>query len=258
MKIGILYICTGDYIIFWRNFYLSMEQYFLKGHEVHYFVFTDAQEVFGEDTNSRIHKIYQEHLWWPNSTLMRFHIFLRQQDNLRKMDYLFFFNANLEVFGVIWDEFLPMQEWLLFCQHPGFYNKSVKDFTYERRGVSEAYIPSGMGKIYVAGGLNGWKTNIFLEMCENIKQKIDLDNTKGIIALWHDESHINRYVANLGDNAYKILDPWYLFPEWWNLPFSEKIRVRNKSQYLNLNKIKWYSVNNFVSILHKYFNNLFK
>ncbi|MDR3168433.1 MAG: hypothetical protein LBU27_01345 [Candidatus Peribacteria bacterium] len=97
MKIGILYICTGKYDIFRKDFYLSCEKYLLKNHEIHYFVRTDAKVIFDEYQNHRIHKFYQENLGRPNNTLKRFHIFLSQESELQEMDYLFFMNANLEI-----------------------------------------------------------------------------------------------------------------------------------------------------------------
>jgi hypothetical protein len=95
MKIGILYICTGKYSIFWKDFYLSVEKNFIEKEEKHYFVFTDSKEIDFEKKNSKIDKIYQENLGWPGNTLMRFHIFLNTKKELMNMDYLFFFNANL-------------------------------------------------------------------------------------------------------------------------------------------------------------------
>lgn len=52
--------------------------------------------------------IYQEPYPWPYSTLKRFSIFLTQETVLSKMDYLFFFNANLTCTQTITEEeFLP-------------------------------------------------------------------------------------------------------------------------------------------------------
>ena len=93
-KIGMLYICTGKYTVFWPEFYRSFEEKFLPGCEKEYFVFTDAPAIEYEDA-PRVHRIYQEAYPWPYSTLKRFSIFLTQEDALRGMDYLFFFNANL-------------------------------------------------------------------------------------------------------------------------------------------------------------------
>lgn len=45
MKIAILYICTGKYNVFFRDFYSSSEKYFLPNCEKTYFVFSDNQEA---------------------------------------------------------------------------------------------------------------------------------------------------------------------------------------------------------------------
>ena len=41
-KVAVLYICTGKYDVFWKDFYISYEKYFLPDCEKHYYVFTDA------------------------------------------------------------------------------------------------------------------------------------------------------------------------------------------------------------------------
>ena len=76
MKIGILYICTGKYTIFWKDFYLSCEKHFIPEEEKHYYVFTDSKEIDFETENSNIHRIYQENLGWPGNTLRRYEMFL--------------------------------------------------------------------------------------------------------------------------------------------------------------------------------------
>ena len=78
-KIGMLYICTGKYTVFWPEFYRSFEEKFLPGCEKEYFVFTDAPAIEYEDA-PRVHRIYQEAYPWPYSTLKRFSIFLTQED----------------------------------------------------------------------------------------------------------------------------------------------------------------------------------
>ena len=37
MKVGILYICTGKYIVFWEEFYKSCQKYFLTLIPQHYY-----------------------------------------------------------------------------------------------------------------------------------------------------------------------------------------------------------------------------
>lgn len=47
-SIGILYICTGPYALFWKDFYESFENKFLPSYEKKYYVFTDVEEIFAE------------------------------------------------------------------------------------------------------------------------------------------------------------------------------------------------------------------
>ncbi len=227
MKIGILYICTGKYNIFWKSFYESSEKYLLRNHEIKYFVFTDAKNIDYQN-NENIVRIYQKNLGWPQNTLRRFHIFNKHKKILGCMDFLFFCNANLLFVNEVNEEILPYEEELVVFKHPGYWNKQRSRFPYETNPESLAYIPSDKGNTYVMGGLNGGKTEDFLKMSQILSTNIDKDLKKGIIAVWHDESHLNNYIV---DKKVKILDPSYGYVEDWNLPFHPKIVIRDKNQY---------------------------
>lgn len=236
-KIWILYICTWQYTTFRKDFYLSAQQYFLRDHKIHYFVFTDANEIFGQDDNDQIHIIPHTHLGRPDATLMRFHTFLWAEDQLKKMDYIFFCNANLEIKQPIWEETLPsLDEWIVVTQHPWFYNKKNNQFTYEKNKKSTAYISQSEWKYYIAWGFNWWTSSNFLEMCKLLSKNIDKDKSQWIVAVWHDESYLNKYIL---DHNYKLLDPSYLYPEWRRIPFDCKILIRDKSKYIPVDAIKW-------------------
>lgn len=79
----------------------------------------------------------------------------------------------------------------------------------------------------------------------SITKCVDIDKDAGIIALWHDESHLNRYAYENGN--YMLLSPAYFYPEGWNEPFSPRILVREKTKYINVDKIK----NHKVDLKHK-------
>ena len=66
MRIGILYICTGKYDIFWKDFYLSAERYFMQDQSfiIEYYVFTDSPQLYDEENNEHIHRIKQKNLGW--------------------------------------------------------------------------------------------------------------------------------------------------------------------------------------------------
>ena len=128
------------------------------------------------------------------------------------------------------------EEGLLFVQHPGFYNKWKFKYTYERNKKSRAYMPLLAGKYYVCGGVNGGRSENFLQMCEELNRRIDEDEKNGIIAIWHDESHINRYCYEQKNS--KILNPSYCYPEDWNIPFKPVLMVRDKSKWIDVERIK--------------------
>ena len=221
-RIAILYIATGRYIVFWEDFYKSAEKYLLKDCIKEYFVFTDSK-VFPYSQNSNVRVIEQKNLGWPDNTLMRFDMFLSQEEELKNFDYIYFFNANMKIVAPIGDEFLPDQSGLVIALHPGFYNKNPEDFSYERNPTSTAYIPYGQGKYYHPGGLSGGTSKEYIKLCKICSSNIKKDREKGIIAVWHDESHLNKYVL---DKDFKLLSCKYLYPEDWDLPeFKNDIKI---------------------------------
>ena len=235
--VGLLYICTGLYKVFWKDFYESYEKNFLPELEKHYIVFTDADELLYSDRDN-VHIFYQKKLGWPYDTMMRFDIFEKQVDFLKKYDYLFFMNANCicnkEVHA---DEFLPTDRKLLVVRHPGFYNKGPFEFPYDRNKKSKAYIPKGEGKIYVCGGVNGGVAEDYLILIKKLNRMVASDLSNKVIPLWHDESIINKYVFK-NPNEFEIKESDYCYPEGWNIPFEDKIIVRDKSKWIDVEGVK--------------------
>lgn len=223
-KVGILYICIGRYDIFWSEFFESCENNFLPTFQKEYFVFTDSNSI--EAIAEKVHLIPQEDLGWPGNTLNRFTMFLRAEEQLKKMDFLFFFNANCSFIETIDETALPGgTNDLVFVQHPGHWNKPRPEFPYEDNPLSLAAVDEAEGNIYVCGGINGGTSSAYLTMCRALVAAIETDRSNDIVAKWHDESHLNRYFLSHGGD---VLDPGYCFPEGWKLPFARKILIRDK------------------------------
>ncbi len=245
-NIAILYICTGDYWVFWKDFFLTCEKNFIKDYLIEYYVFTDCDDLHEKD-NSRVHIIHHQYLGWPDETLLRFHTFLSIEERLIKYEYLFFMNANaLIVNRIDAEEFLPVEPGILVVQHPGFYNKSNREFTYERNAESNAYIPEGEGEVYVCGGINGGKTKDCLDMFHCLKEWIDHDREKGIIPIWHDESMLNKYVYLFRN--YRLLTCSFCYPEGWKIPYTPKIVVRDKKKWIDVYSVKNQDIHWFESL----------
>ena len=61
---------------------------------------------------------------------------------------------------------------------------------------------------------------VFVDI-DPISKNIDVDYKNGIIAIWHDESHMNRYFID--NKPTTILSPSYCYGEPLNIPYEKKI-----------------------------------
>lgn len=219
MKVAMMVIATGKYIKFVAPLWESAKRFFLSNHELSMFVFTDSPEV----PHGTI-RIEHQHAPWPGPTLMRYHVFDKHKDILSKQDYLYYSDADMLFVDKVGDEVLGD---LVGTIHPGFYNKPKEQFSYERRPESTAYIPLGCGHYYFAGGFNGGTAPRFLSMASEIKSQIDTDLSKNIVAIWHDESHMNKYFT--GNQPTVRLSPSYCYPESWSMPFQKRLLALDKN-----------------------------
>lgn len=234
--VAILYIGTGEYIKLWKGFFLSFEKNFLPDTEKEYYVFTDAKEIF-EENKLKVHKMYQENLGWPNNALKRYEILLRIEDELRNYQYAFFMNANMYCIRPVYShEILPEKDELVVVEHLDFVGKNRADFTYERNPCSEAYIPLKEGEVYVYSGVNGGSIDTYLKMLHCLKTRTEEDSRNNITAIWHDESHLNRYIIDYP--KYKLLSPSYNYREGACSSYERIIVARNKNRYFNVAAIK--------------------
>lgn len=244
-RAAIIYICTGAYIEYWHDFFDSFEDNFLENYEKHYYVFTDAQEVY-MNNNERVHVHYQAHLPWPLIALMKFHISLQIKDELIKYDFVYISNANIVCKAKILEEdILPNKDEgqrYSFTLHPGyFYDKRYthKCYTeYERNKASLAYIPYNVGEFYVYGNMWGGMGVDFVELLEDLDYRIGEDLKKRIIPVWHDESYVNRYTAT--HNDFRLLNPGYCYPVGFDVDFEKKIVGVPKVTVFDVNNFKGY------------------
>ena len=205
MKICILTIATNKYIQFVERLYNNIDENFLNGHEIECLLFTD-HDVETSD-NVKVSQI--EHEDWPMPTLKRYNYFVKEKEYISQFDYCYYFDIDMGIIDKVGDEVLSD---LVATMHPyqTFYSKN--DRSYDRNPNSSAYVRYGEeGPNYYAGGFNGGSTKEFLKMSEVIAERVTKDLEKGIIALWHDESQMNRYMI---DNPPSLsLTPTYCFAE---------------------------------------------
>ncbi|AJI74716.1 glycosyltransferase 6 family protein [Francisella philomiragia subsp. philomiragia ATCC 25015] len=257
-KLIVLYIATGEYIKFWKDFYLSAEKFFLKNSNIslEYIVYTDSTCIFAEEKENVL-RIYQENMEWPYITLFRFKIFKKALPYLYNSDYIFFFNSNMKFISDVNEKILPQgSKQLTFVMHPGYYNKPVKKFTYEKNNNSLAFVPKSLGKYYFMGGVNGGTTKAYIKLINDLEYAIDQDLKKNVIAIWHDESHLNKY-AITHEKLIHVLSPQYGYPEGLSNPdFEIKLVIKNKENYIDIHTIKGSKRRNVFLNIYSYIKGL--
>lgn len=204
-NVGLLIVATGKYVDFVPPLLQSAEKHFCTNHDVTYFIFTDGVINCSPEITKKIVRIEQNKLGWPKDTMMRFSMYYEHRKQLADMDYLFATDADMRFENEVGDEILSDR---VGTQHPGFVGRRG---TYESRPQSAAYVKANEGATYFAGGFNGGKRDEFLRMAETIAKNVETDLNKNLIAVWHDESHVNRYFVN--NPPTKILSPSYCYPD---------------------------------------------
>lgn len=219
MKIGLLIIATNKYTSFLQQLISSADDFFCKNHEVTYFVFSDKNVNI--NSSRTVKHIHTDHKQWPFMTLYRYKIFNQSKDELCKMDYLFYCDVDMRFVGNVYDVILSER---VATQHPGYAGTRG---TPETNIKSLACVYDYEEMQYFAGGFNGGSSSEYLKMCKKLAYNIDEDYKNGIIAIWHDESHMNRYFID--NKPTTILSPSYCYGESMSIPYEKKILALDKN-----------------------------
>lgn len=212
MRIAHLIIATGPkYHQFVNPLIQSANQFFVPHDTV---LWTDGNFV----SHSGLTVIRQPCLGFPLETLHRYHTFLSQIALLSGYDMVFYSDCDMRfVSPVALSDVIA--DGIVATRHPGFmvsrthpkWGLTHTTGTPERNHQSAAYIPRDAKNVYYCGGFNGGRTEKFIEMARKIRQMVDQDHDNGFTAIWHDESHLNRY---LYDNPpARVLTPSFCYPE---------------------------------------------
>lgn len=230
-KIGVLYICTGKYSAFWDDFYSSTKSKLFNDSELMFYVFTDDESILKSEHND-VTTVYCQSEAWPFPTLMRYRTFLSIEHKYQDVEYLLFCNANLRVTSPVqFDEVFGVQD-LFATIHPGYEGKNASTFPYEKNIKSRAHTDKRALE-YVCGGFNGGRRDPFLSMCYILNGRIQKDFSENIIAIWHDETHFNRYYAE-NREKFNLISADFCFPEGWDLERKSKITILTKENYIGV------------------------
>jgi hypothetical protein len=237
MKVAICFIGTGKYLNFLPKYYENIQEYFLPNSEKTFLVFTDGEGDFPEDV-----KVYkQEHLDWPYVTLKRFEIIQKAKEEIAKNDWFVFIDADALVVDTITEEeFFDTTKSFFGVHHPCHFLQMPPHNQYpgafETNPLSVAHITEDDDlSVYYQGCLWGGKVPNILEMIDELEQRVNIDLKNNVIAVWHDESHLNKFFIENKEHL-NVLGSEYAYPE----VFTEYCEFEPKIVHLAKNNSKYH------------------
>uniref|UniRef100_A0A8C9DFH2 ABO glycosyltransferase n=1 Tax=Prolemur simus TaxID=1328070 RepID=A0A8C9DFH2_PROSS len=203
--IGLTVFAVEKYVEFLTLFLETAEAYFMVGHRIKYYVFTDQPDdvplIKLRDGRQMVIIEIQSH-----ARRMQVISNFSQERFLGEADYLVCMDVDMKFSDHVGVEILSS---LFGTLHPGYYGVKRSNFPYERRPQSQAYIPEDEGDFYYTGTLFGGSVPEVHRLTKACHQAIMIDQASDIEAMWKDETYLNKYL--LHHKPTKVLSPEYMW-----------------------------------------------
>ena len=265
LRIGFVTYATGPYNTFAEELWESIQKYAFPGEDVQFFLFTDQadDDTFLQDP--RVHKRLQNRLGWPFDSLGRHFLYLNASDWFVDMDYILAIDSDAKIVarldeGMLGTRIATLQAWS--------FGRDKSTYTYETRitpariPYSSAYISNFEKRCYFCGGLFGGTLEGFIRILEETVAlaRRDLAMNPPRVAIWHDESYLNRVFIDTPPTV--VLSPAFMYPEppadeWlimqgseqgaaaWRVPGGTGRRFQHKIYNLGVRKHRLKNLNEF-------------
>uniref|UniRef100_A0A8C8SAN7 Alpha 1,3-galactosyltransferase 2 n=1 Tax=Pelusios castaneus TaxID=367368 RepID=A0A8C8SAN7_9SAUR len=235
LTVGLTVFAVGRYLDkYLEHFLVTAEEHFLVSWSVIYYVFTDRP-----DAVPKLHLAKRRHLRivivenqkrWQDISMMRMHWLSQALDATicSEVQYIFCMDVDQFFAGAFGPEVLAESVAML---HSYFYWWPHFLYSYDRNPQSAAFLGPGEGDFYYHAAVFGGTCPRVKNLTASCFQGVLQDKKNGVEALWHDESHLNKYFWL--HKPTKILSPEYCWDE--NLWLHWGIRVAKllwaKKQY---------------------------
>jgi hypothetical protein len=228
-SVDVVSVATNGYEKYFVNLVTSADKYLTTKKNAIFHIFTDNPEkimkncVELKNVTICYHNIpsYQ----WPEATLIRYRLICENQAHFLSQVILYL-DADMLFKSFVGPELYP-ENWkngLAFVQHPGYWSKNWKltfspryffKFikyggigTWETRESSSAFTERKFRRVYCCGGIWMGKRERLIDFARLMFESVEIDEKNGVIAVWHDESHLNKFVAY---NNVTVLSPEYCY-----------------------------------------------
>lgn len=222
-SVALTVFAVGRYLeAYLKPFILSAEQHFMVGLPVTYYIFTDLPEEVPEFELGprRTMKVLlsQRYSRWEDISMMRMKTISKmiESEISFQCSYVYCLDVDSVFQARFGSEILSDSVALL---HSWFYNLPKDRYSYDKNPKSQAFMKTG-DYYYHAAVFGGTWRNVkaLVDFCY---QGIIEDKKNEVEALWHDESHLNKYFWL--NKPTKVLSPEYY---WDELSFGSRPEIK--------------------------------
>lgn len=238
-SLTIFSVATDHYLGYWVNLVRSSRGLIEDNLSVQWILFTNRAGEIPPDIKLGMRDTLLiksvESLIWPLPTLLRYKFLSSVSDEISGSIVLYL-DADMSFVNSVLSSDLTNSignNQISLIKHPGYFRPKgasrirlyafhpifiLKDIklkvtngslgTWEKNTKSCAYVPRDKRKNYVCGGSWFGKKTAIIKMCKTLSERVEIDLSKGIIAKFHDESHLNWYAVNYNCS---IVDPSFCF-----------------------------------------------
>ncbi|CAH6790899.1 A3galt2 [Phodopus roborovskii] len=197
LTIGLTVFAVGRYLEkYLKRFLESAEQHFMVDQSVVFYVFTDRPEAvphmtLGPGRLLRVEPVQGESRWQDVSMARMRTLYEALGGQLgQEADYVFCLDVDQRFTGNFGPEALAD---LVAQLHSWHYHWPRWLLPYERDKRSAAALSWGEGDFYYHAALFGGNVAALRKLTAHCALGQQLDRERGIEAVWHDESHLNKF-----------------------------------------------------------------
>lgn len=240
--ITIFLIATNRYVEFVPELLDSIAENFCSDSQVQVVLMTDNPKIQGLRSSSAqldITIVEIKSYIWPEATLLRFRL-IQENWNLVKGEVVMYMDVDTKVVNPISKTNLMDalgSKMMAVVSHPGYFNRNILIryilklsifIGWEKRKKSTAFTPFNLRQTYVCGGVWFGRYDYLHSIISTLALNVDKDISSGIIAKFHDESHLNRMFAIHNEDFVVLTPSWaydYTYSNLRNIhPLIEVIR----------------------------------
>lgn len=243
-SLGVFTVATNEYLSYWMKMVTSFDMQMSNRVRCKFYVFTDQPSIALEhaktlSTDSSVMVVEVPNYGWPDATILRFDM-ISSVCQQAKEDVLMHLDADMLVHRPLEEDFLKAtnSQDIFAVAHPAFYKSFLRKKHFDsqiqklslglftkwpfvtaegswesRKGLSDAFVPPSLRKVYLCGAVWGGRRDKFISMVRSLQEAVARDSSSGQMATWHDESHLNKWMS---ENPFELLDPKYCWAEPWS------------------------------------------